>query len=176
MGAVVETRTVLALVVDGLPVQQGSMTPFPVVRRVAGGKYVPVVNRKTGFPLVDVKASNEKALKAWRKQVSAEARDAWAGREWIEDTPVFVSVEFRFPRRAGDLSSNGMPKSSAPYFKRTAPDVDKLQRAAFDALTDAEVWRDDALVVDVHARKIYAGNPGMTVWVSIPDNSKEATS
>lgn len=175
MGAGVDTEVVLALRVDGLPVQQGSMTSFPVTR-IQNGKRVPVMNRKTGFPLVDMKASNEKELKAWRKLVTAEARAAWAGREWIDrGVPVFVSIEFRFPRRAGDLRADGSPRPDAPFYKTSTPDVDKLQRAAFDALTDAEVWRDDALVCDVHARKVYADTPSMAMWVSIPTNdSKEA--
>lgn len=48
------------------------------------------------------------------------------------------------------------------------PDLDKLQRAIFDALTIARLIEDDALVVVVRARKIKAinGRTGadITVW------------
>lgn len=36
------------------------------------------------------------------------------------------------------------------------PDIDKLARATFDALTAARVWGDDGMVVDAHLRKRYA--------------------
>jgi hypothetical protein len=36
------------------------------------------------------------------------------------------------------------------------PDVDKLIRACFDALTAAGVWRDDAQVISTLARKAFA--------------------
>lgn len=36
------------------------------------------------------------------------------------------------------------------------PDLSKVIRATEDALTDAGVWEDDALVVSLEARKVYA--------------------
>lgn len=38
----------------------------------------------------------------------------------------------------------------------TRPDLDKLTRAVFDALTDAHIWHDDAQVVGLVATKRYA--------------------
>lgn len=51
------------------------------------------------------------------------------------------------------------------------PDGDKLERAVFDALTIARVWRDDGRCVDGHWRKRYTPHvdhrgdqmPGVTV-------------
>lgn len=44
------------------------------------------------------------------------------------------------------------------------PDLDKLQRSTFDALTSAGVFEDDSRVVSVHATKRYAGDEsGLTV-------------
>lgn len=171
MEATTEVR--LALRVDGMPVAQGSMTSIVKGRWNAARTWFNAYLRKDGMPIVETVASNDKALKPWRKQVTSEAKVAWGGEPWIEETDVFVSVEFRFPRRSSDLRSNGTPKASAPFYKRSAPDVDKLQRAVFDALTDAQVWRDDSLVVDVHARKVYADQPGVTVWVGVPKPIEE---
>ena len=63
--------------------------------------------------------------------------------------PVVAAVEFRFK---GDPSK--------------PPDLDKLVRAIGDALTDAGVWTDDALVVGWHATK-RATLPGETEGVTI---------
>ena len=164
-----DTKVRLHLAVEGLPVSQGSMTAIIKGRwNAARTWFTPFLNKKNGMPLVEVVASNDKKLRPWRKQMTAEMMDAWGGQPWIEETDVFVSVEFRFPRRAGNLRANGEPKPRAPFFKRSAPDVDKLQRAVFDALTEAQVWRDDSLVVDVHARKVYSDTPGVVLWVSTP--------
>ena len=38
-------------------------------------------------------------------------------------------------------------------------DIDKLTRLMLDALTDAQVWGDDSLVVDLHAVKVYPHSP-----------------
>ena len=65
------------------------------------------------------------------------------------DEPVHMDVTFVLPR----------PKR--PKFDQPAvpPDVDKYQRAIFDALTEAGVWKDDSRVVSVTAVKRYA-EPG----------------
>ena len=50
------------------------------------------------------------------------------------------------------------------------PDVDKLERATWDALTIARVWEDDARVVISSARKAHAAEAGtgagITVWAA----------
>lgn len=163
-----DTKVRLHLTVEGLPISQGSMTSIIKGRWNATRTFFTAYTRKDGMPLVETVANNDKKLRPWRKQMTAEMLDAWGGQPWLELTDIFVSVEFRFPRRAQDLRADGTPKPRAPFYKRSAPDVDKLQRAVFDALTDAQVWRDDSLVVDVHARKVYADAPGVVVWVSTP--------
>lgn len=173
---VVKTDVRLALVVDGEPVPQGSMSSVINGRWNKARTYFTAYLRKDGMPIVTTVPSNEKQLKAWRSTIAAEARDAWGGREWLEDVDVFVSVEFRFPRlksHYGTGKNASVLKRTAAYFKRSAPDVDKLQRATFDALTEAQVWKDDALVVDVHARKVYHDMPGMALWVSTPTPTNE---
>lgn len=52
------------------------------------------------------------------------------------------------------------------------PDVDKLERATWDALTMARVWEDDARVVSADAVKVCAGEAGtgayVVVWAATP--------
>ena len=68
--------------------------------------------------------------------------DAWEPL----DCPVRVALWFAMPR-----------PSSAPKRRRTwpmrHPDLDKLVRAALDAITQAGVIKDDARVVGLHAIK-----------------------
>lgn len=126
--------------VDGVPVPQGSKTG-----RVLQGPRGPVASLYN---------DNDKALKPWRKAVTAAASAAHAGRLRIEGA-VLVEVEFRFLR----------PKSVSRLLPTVKPDLDKLQRSILDAVTDAGVWRDDSQVVTVVARKRYADQPGVHVRV-----------
>ena len=84
-----------------------------------------------------------KYLPAWRKAVKNAAAVAQGGAPLFE-APVRVEVRFWLER----------PKK--PKFDRpgTPPDLDKLCRAVFDALSGT-VWLDDALVVDLNARAFW---------------------
>lgn len=44
---------------------------------------------------------------------------------------------------------------------RTSSDIDHHARAILDALSTASVWRDDAQVVELCARKVWAGGAGV---------------
>jgi crossover junction endodeoxyribonuclease RusA len=130
--------------VEGTPITQGSKN-----RSATGHTY----------------DDNAKTLKPWRRRVTAAAAAALP-RPWTPlDGPLRVSVAFAFER----------PKSH-PKRTRTWPthnkDIDKLQRAVLDSLTEAGVWADDGRVVDVHARKDWCGPdiglalPGVLIEVS----------
>lgn len=101
-----------------------------------------------------VRDDNAERLRPWREAVKQAALDALAGSPRLEG-PVTVEVVFTFD-----------PPKSAPKTRRSWPvtrssgDVDKLQRAVFDALTDAGVWRDDSQVVRVVAEKLHVGDEG----------------
>ena len=43
--------------------------------------------------------------------------------------------------------------------------LDKALRATFDALTEAGIWRDDKLVAQVTASKVYGDRPGARIHV-----------
>lgn len=141
--------TVLELWIPGVPVPQGSKKGF-----VAGKRAI----------IVD---ANPEQLKPWRAQVSACAVEAWGGRPSL-DEPVNLFAEFTFPRlksHYGTGRNAGVLKPDAPFYKTSSPDKDKLERAINDGLTDAGVWKDDALVCDGGSRKVYGPKPGVRVWV-----------
>lgn len=125
---------VTEFVVDGVAVPQGSKSAT-----VRGG--------------VAVMFDDNKALRAWRKTVTAAAAEAYGDRAPVEG-PLQVELEFRLAR--GKTVRRPMPS--------VRPDVDKLTRACFDSLTGV-VFKDDAQVVTVLARKRYADQPGVHVRV-----------
>ena len=129
-------------VVDGLPVPQGSLRAF-----MAGGR--PVITYTAREPLA-----------VWRDAV----RD---GCPILEPSmgPWSVAVTFRMKRPSGHRGARGQLLPRFDEARPTnRPDIDKLARAVLDALT-MRVWRDDAQVVQLCARKEYADTPGAVIEV-----------
>lgn len=136
--------------VSGVPAPQGSKR---------GG-----VSAKTGKTFVY--EQNSKTQSNWRQDVLRAAKEARAAAylDTIEDAVQLV-VEFRLPRPAS------VPIRRRPY-PAVKPDIDKLLRNTLDALTQAQVYRDDAQVIQLRVAKRYAtddpdGSPGATIWVGL---------
>lgn len=124
--------------VVGIPVPQGS-------HRVG-------LNKRTGAHMVV--ESNAK-LAVWRRTISLAAQTAF-GRRSLFAGPLTVDATFRLVR----------PKSvKTRVYPSVRPDLDKMLRA-LDALTGV-VWVDDAQVVEISARKLYAEtmSPGAMIIV-----------
>lgn len=121
----------LTITVHGEPAPQGSK------RHVGGG----------------VMIESSKKVKPWREAVKHAALNLMyltppgTVREPV-DGPLFVEIVFtvRKPTSA--------PKRRVTWPAKK-PDLDKLIRSSFDALSDAGVWRDDAQVVELTAAKRY---------------------
>lgn len=171
-------RTVLAMMVHGRPVPQGSMVSIPLGRMV-GKRFVPVTD-KTGRPIVNTVASNRERLDPWRDQITSAARELWGGRlplTELDDFEMWCEFLFRRPlahygtgRNALTLNAKGLaePKPRSTSYG----DTDKLERAVLDALTAADVWVDDRLVTDLHGRKRWtktrADHEGVKIWIQVP--------
>lgn len=135
--------------VGGVPIPQGS-------KRIGR-------NRATKKPvLID---DNGAKLHPWRAFVAVNARQGMSGQEMF-DCPVRVDLAFYMPRPAGHFLKSGELKPGAPVWCSVKPDIDKLERAVFDALTAAGVWKDDSRAVLVHKSQRYAG-PGHAPGVSV---------
>ena len=87
-------------------------------------------------------------------------------------TPLSVAVTFVLRRPAGHfrtgITTAGTLRPAAPRFPGGRPDVDKLARAVLDGLVSGGVMADDAQVVVLVARKVYASNgeaPGALIEV-----------
>ncbi len=130
--------TVLSIVIPGVAAPQGSK------RHVGRGRLVEASKR----------------LKPWRDSV-VEAIRTHRGDNPLPpiEAPVELDVTFYLPRPAA-AKNRWAPHKGGPG------DLDKLVRAIGDALTEAQVWKDDAQVVDLHAKKRYAiGEPGISITV-----------
>lgn len=87
------------------------------------------------------------------------------------DGPVSVTVEFVFARPSSHYGTGrnaGRLKPSAPVWKTTAPDLDKLERALFDALTQSGAVRDDARIVTGHRSKLWGPRSETRVTIGRP--------
>jgi crossover junction endodeoxyribonuclease RusA len=97
-------------------------------------------------------------VKAWRGVVAVAASNAMreAGAPLIDAACKAVLV-FRFPRPAGHFKVDGTLKPSAPWWpgKIRGGDIDKLQRAVFDAITGV-VYTDDGRLCSVLVHRVYA--------------------
>jgi len=125
-------------VVEGVPVTQGSM--------------IALISRSTGRAMVKPMFSAK--LSAWRKAISAEAKQAMAGR-LLFDGPIAVHLVFHLPR----------PKTVKREWPDRRLDIDKMTRACLDSLTGV-VFSDDSRVCQLEAQKRYAeNNPCAAVMV-----------
>ena len=107
-----------------------------------------------------VLVEQSKAVAPWRTTVAWHAAQAY--RHPPLTGAVRVVLDFVMPRPAATPKRRPTPAAT----KR--PDIDKLQRAALDALT-AVVWLDDSQVVEITACKriAEAGEPpGLLVRVA----------
>lgn len=132
-------RSELTLTIIGLPAPQGSK------RHVGNGRMI--------------EASNK--VGPWREAVvqAVSARFAELDDYTRFTEPVQIDVEFYLPR----------PKTVRRLWPSVPPDLDKLERGLFDALTIAGVWADDALVIRSCSMKQYAEDrqPGADVKISL---------
>lgn len=132
----------LRLVVVGVPTPQGSMRSY-------------VVHRKSDGRPIAVTTSDNPKTKGWKQTIADVvarelARPQFAGLYF--DGAVDLDVLFVLPRPLA-LCTRANAARAISHCRK--PDLDKLLRATADALTGV-LWRDDAQVTDLRARKRYA--------------------
>lgn len=144
--------TALVFAVAGTPRPQGSKT---IGRAGRGGRPIILEGRNS---------TQRAAFHAWR--------DAVADAAWIAQVGAGRTTPLLGPVRVGLLFAHKRPGSArkGDRWRSSSPDVDKLARAALDALTIAGVIGDDAQVAELVARKVHAlpdiEAPGLVVSVS----------
>lgn len=112
---------------------------------------------------------NAKTLKPWRELVEVMARSTAQTRRWVKTAlPCRVDLLFAFERPRGHYGTgrnSARLRSDAPPWPITTPssgDIDKLARAVLDALTAADIWRDDVQVAMLVTAKVWAGEHEMS--------------
>lgn len=130
------SRDELSILVVGRPAPQGSKSYKGNQRFVEASKYLP----------------------AWRKAIIGEVKQAFNSTQDVRrfTEPVRVEIVFFMDR----------PRNPKWVYPATTPDLDKLVRGVFDALTQANAWVDDCLVVDLIAREVWTGETSDTYPVS----------
>ncbi|WP_050800432.1 RusA family crossover junction endodeoxyribonuclease [Streptomyces himastatinicus] len=129
----------LAIAVYGTAGPQGSKSP------VGWGR-----SRKTGKNIPLMKESSAK-VKPWRDKVSAAITAAiLRGDAKPLHGAVYAEITFTMAK------PGSRPKRRRTY-PAVSPDIDKLERATYDAITTAKAWEDDGRVIENHNRKVYPG-------------------
>ena len=138
---------IISVDVVGVPVAQGSIkrTPFGVAY------------------------SNDKELKSWRHSVICELVAAKT-EGWEIDCAFAVSCEFRFMRPKAHFGKKGL-RPSAPRYKTTKSDTDKLIRSIGDSIQQSGLVRDDSQIIKWIASKRYC-EPGESPGASITLSSQ----
>ena len=142
----------LSIEVVGTPVPQGNLS-----RGRYGGIY-----------------ESNPMLRSWRDTLVSELLTAKGDRDTLWGA---VEVECRFflpwlkSHYSQSKARTGELKAGAPRMPITKPDLDKLQRAVGDALTDAKVVNDDAQIVSWVVSKWYRQQSGVAIIVTEIDTS-----
>lgn len=138
--------TYLSFTVPGIPIPQGSK------RHVGNGRMIEA----------------NPGLKPWREAIMAAAIEAAdANEDWVSTgsrrATYQTKLYFTFPRPKAHYGAGGNVKNGAPHAPGVKPDLDKLIRSVFDALTQSGVIGDDSQMVRLIAIKCYGERPHLTV-------------
>lgn len=134
--------------VIGSPVPQGSLVGNP---RFGGLRY-----------------TNDALLKEWRSKVIVALADEMPD-DWDQNAPLFVSAQFRFVRPKGHFGKKGL-RPSAPDYKATKPDLDKLTRGIGDSIEQSGIARNDSQIVQWSVLKRWTEEqepPGVSLIVTM---------
>jgi Holliday junction resolvase RusA-like endonuclease len=108
---------------------------------------------------------NAASLHTWREDVKLAALRAMEETPgWERDYPAIAAhIAFTLSRpqshyRTGKFAH--LLRDNAPNLHGTRPDLDKLLRSTWDALTAAGAYRDDCRIAQVYAVKTYPAHTG----------------
>ncbi len=140
--------TIRQFTVPGKPVPQGSMKAF--------------VTKGKAFTT----ASNPGPLAVYRNDIR-NTYDHLFGTEPMLEGTISINIDFVFARPQSHYNTAGSLKGStyktpAPRWHAIKPDIDKLVRAALDALS-LYAFDDDAQVCYITATKSYDTSPSTSI-------------
>ena len=143
-----EKEPALTITVNGLPAAQGSKAYKGHRTDRATGRRKPIL------------VEQSKRVTPWRNRVSQAAAQALIDdyTDRHDEPPRGLPDPLRGPIRVDVVFTMHKPVNALKRrrtYPAVSPDLDKIQRATFDALTDAKVWEDDGRVIQVTAIKAY---------------------
>lgn len=97
--------------------------------------------------------------RVWKTTLMFQARNAGLSSLGHRVIAAAVEMHFRFCRPRSHYTPGGRLRVSAPAHHTSKPDIENLEKAVLDALTDAGVWRDDALVCETTTTKTWCDRP-----------------
>ena len=134
-------NTIASFFVPGTPAGQGSK------RSVGNNQFI----------------ESSKHTMPWRHTIAATAGQYITAPS---DKALIISCTFYFPRPKVHYTSKGILKATAPRFKVTDPDLDKLLRAVGDALSRGLAYFDDNQIIHWDTWKLYCDRneqPGLRI-------------
>lgn len=128
--------------IEGIPRPQGSKQTF-----------------RRGNRIVLVESS--KHLPEWRRRLVSALQEHTG--DYTPPKPARVTLTFLMPRPKAHYDTKGHVKKRFTHVAHTPrPDLDKLTRAVFDALTIAGIVEDDSHITSAVIAKRYADSPENT--------------
>lgn len=106
----------------------------------------------------------------WKGQIALGARPFLP--ETPLEMPLLLHLEFYFPRPKGHYYSGkraSVLRNASPGYHTGKPDVDNACKAVMDALTILRMWRDDAQICHLIARKLYDDGRGPGCIITIKE-------
>lgn len=133
---------VIRVFIEGIPRPQGSKQTF-----------------RRGNRIVLVESS--KHLPEWRRRLVSVLQEHTG--DYTPPKPAHVTLTFLMPRPKAHYDTKGHVKERFKHAAHTPrPDLDKLTRAVFDALTIAGIVEDDSHITSAVIAKRYADSPENT--------------
>lgn len=125
------------------------------------GSYRPITGRSrlTGKPVTRLIPMDRKE-RPWRDHVRDTILTTRTTTTIPHNAAITVETTFYLPR----------PKTIPPHKRKhptVKPDIDKLQRALYDAITETHIWHDDCQITDVISHKRYADDTPTGVFLTI---------
>lgn len=114
-------------------------------------------------------------MRAWRRACTMLVKNRYKGPFYETAIKVDVTFFMEAPEKLKKEPSERSRQTTKEKFIRFVkeliwhdklPDIDNLVKAVFDSITKSnKVWKDDNIVCDLHARKVYSPNPRIEIEI-----------
>jgi len=134
----------ISFFVEGLPKAQ------PRPKAYVRGKHAGVYDPKTA--------------NSWKERIHWASKECRPAQPWTG--PIELAACFVMPRPKAHHDSKGKVKPGAGTWHTFRPDLDNLEKAVMDVLTQEGFWVDDSQVCYKISGKIYGNPPGVKIKIT----------